>query len=99
MNDHGWWHDAKCKGQPVEDFDIDRLPNSVKRTAAAQALCVGCPALRDCANDALANWDYTVGIVVAGVAVSGNLRHRARYRKRLEAVVNNQVCAPATQAA
>lgn len=88
MTDHAWRLDAKCLGQPTELFDVDRLPTSVKRTAAARALWAGCPVIRNCAKDALANLEYSIGYVVAGVAMPSATRHLGKPRKRLEAVLH-----------
>lgn len=106
--DIGWQDDALCHNTDSNLYDLEWVEAEwgISKWAAqdeyAQALCAGCPVMRECAKSAMEPFDiadyaltpdgssgvcYTEGVVQAGMALRPVRReHRAIIRKRLAAV-------------
>jgi hypothetical protein len=74
MNESKWWDRAKCKGEPIELYLPESLPqNEPDRTIAAELRCAGCPVMKECGEDAIEKGDR--GVIRAGV-ILGNTRNQ-----------------------
>lgn len=80
LNMNHWWENAKCAGQPLNDYILTGQRN---KQATARQLCQHCPVKPQCAWDALEHQDS--GVVRAGVWIPEDT---AAMRYQREAVYN-----------
>ena len=80
LNMNHWWENAKCAGQPLNDYV---LTGQRDKQATARTLCQHCPVKPQCAWDALEHQDS--GVVRAGIWIPEDT---AAMRYQREAVYN-----------
>lgn len=82
--DDGWREDAACLSEAPQLWDLDFYETREQADAAGLRLCAGCPVKRLCALDALEPMQGArkmVGVIRAGVAMSGGAAPALRLRK------------------
>ena len=76
-----WYNNAKCRGDDLNNYDLQRQPAVKDKQAQARTLCAGCPVKRQCAIDAMEHDAW--GTVRAGMwlpIMADTFRHeRQRY--------------------
>lgn len=81
IDPRSWITRAKCRGADPELFDLSARAYAEHREEVAQALCSGCPVIRECAMDAMD--PLAVGTVRAGLWIPLIAMEGARGREQV----------------